>query len=97
MLSLFGPGAAVSAEVLNAISSIPTKSLPAVVDHSYFKTLSDADFMRIAGDLAEKSYEEGGCPLGPVIIDNDSRAIVGKGHNTIVLESDPIITAKRQL
>ena len=84
MSSLIGPGTAVSAEVLIAISPIPTKSLPAVVDHSFFKTLSDADFMRIAGDLAEKSHEEGGCPIGAVIIDSGSRAIVGKGHNTIV-------------
>jgi creatinine deaminase len=59
------------------------------VYHSFFKTLSDADFMRIAVYLAEKSYEEGGCPIGAVIIDNDSRAIVGKGHNTLVQENDP--------
>jgi creatinine deaminase len=96
MATLIGPGTAASAEVLNAISRIPTKSLSAVVDHSFFKTLSDADFMRIAVYRAEKSYEEGGCPIGAVIIDNDSRAIVGKGHNTLVQENDPYITAKRQ-
>jgi cytosine deaminase len=50
---------------------------------------TDADFMRIATYLAQKSYDEGGCPIGGVIIDNDTRTIVGKGHNTLVQDSDP--------
>jgi creatinine deaminase len=89
MAPLIGRATATSAEVLNAISRIPTKSLPAVVEPAFFKKLSDADFMWIAVDLAEKSYEEGGCPIGAVIIDNDTRVIVGKGHNTLVQENDP--------
>jgi tRNA(Arg) A34 adenosine deaminase TadA len=35
------------------------------------------------------SYEEGGCPIGGVIIDNETRKIVGKGHNTLVQENHP--------
>jgi creatinine deaminase len=89
MAPLIGQAAAVSPEALEAISRIPTKSLPAVVDPAFFQKLSDADFMRIAVHLAEKSYEEGGCPIGAIIIDDDTRVIVGKGHNTLVQENDP--------
>lgn len=45
--------------------------------------------MRIAVLLARKSYDEGGCPIGGVIIDNQSKQIVGKGHNTLVQEDHP--------
>ena len=45
--------------------------------------------MSIAVLLAYKSYSEGGCPIGGVIIDNDTRRIVGKGHNTLVQENHP--------
>lgn len=79
----------VSGEVLNAIAHLPTGSLPAVVEEGFFAKLTDADFMRIAVLLAQKSYDEGGCPIGGVIIDNESRQIVGKGHNTLVQEGHP--------
>src|SRR5690606_40359408 len=39
--------------------------------------------------LARKSYEEGGCPIGAVVIDNATRRILGKGHNTLVQENHP--------
>jgi cytosine deaminase len=45
--------------------------------------------MRIAVLLAQKSYDEGGCPIGGVIISNDTRLILGKGHNTLVQENHP--------
>jgi cytosine deaminase len=45
--------------------------------------------MRIGVLLAMKGYEEGGSPIGGVIIDNATRRIVGKGHNTLVQESHP--------
>ncbi len=45
--------------------------------------------MRIAVHLASKSFEEGGCPIGGVVLDNMSRVIVGKGHNTLVQDNDP--------
>ena len=76
-------------DVLNAIAHIPTRSLPSVVDKAFFEKLSDRDFMRIAYFLAKKSFDEGGCPIGAVIVDNGTHQIIGKGHNTLVQESDP--------
>jgi cytosine/creatinine deaminase len=75
--------------VLNAIAHIPTRSLDSVVESGFFAKLADRDFMRIAFFLANKSFDEGGCPIGAVIIDNDSRQIAGKGHNTLVQENHP--------
>ncbi len=72
---------------LNAIAHIPTEFLPKLVDPAFFRKLSDADFMRIGTLLAQKSYDEGGCPIGGVIIDGD-RQIIGKGHNTLGQEND---------
>jgi cytosine/creatinine deaminase len=80
---------AVTDEALNAIAHMPTNSLPALVEDAFFDKLTDADFMRIAVFLARKSYHEGGCPIGGVIIDNRSRRIAGKGHNTLVQDGDP--------
>lgn len=79
----------VTEEVLTAIAHLPTKSLAAVVEPGFVAKLSDAQFMRIAVLLAEKGYNEGGCPIGGVIIDNATRQIVGKGHNTLVQEDHP--------
>ena len=45
--------------------------------------------MRVAVFLAQKSYDESGCPIGAVIIDNSTRQIVGKGHNTLAQENHP--------
>jgi cytosine/creatinine deaminase len=82
-------GMPVTDEVLNLIAHLPTKSLAKIVDDEFFRKLSDRDFMRIAFLLAEKGYAEGGSPIGGVIIDNESRRIVGKGHNTLVQENHP--------
>lgn len=79
----------VTNEVLNVIAHLPTKSLPYVVEEGFFKKLTDKDFMRIAVLLAHKGYDEGGCPIGGVVISNDSRQILGKGHNTLVQENHP--------
>ena len=79
----------VTDEVLNVIALVPTKSLSKVVEDGFFKKLSDRDFMRIAFILAEKGYGEGGSPIGGVIIDNETRKIVGKGHNTLIQEGHP--------
>ncbi len=79
----------VTDEALNAIAHMPTGNLPALVEDGFFEKLADADFMRIAVLLAQKSYNEGGCPIGGVIIDNRTRRIVGKGHNTLVQDGDP--------
>lgn len=76
-------------EILNVIAHLPTKSLTSVATDGFFRKLTDADFMRIAVLLAQKGYEEGGCPIGGVIINNETRQILGKGHNTLVQENHP--------
>ncbi|MCG6200845.1 nucleoside deaminase [Psychromonas antarctica] len=78
-----------SEAVLRAIAHMPTQSLPILMDDGFVRELTDTDFMRIAVLLAQKSYEEGGCPIGAVIIDNATRQIAGKGHNTLVQEDHP--------
>jgi creatinine deaminase len=79
----------VTDEVLNAIAYLPTKSLSKIVEPEFFRKLTDKDFMRIGVLLAQKSYDEGGSPIGGVIIDNETRQIVGKGHNTLAQENHP--------
>jgi len=79
----------VTNEVLNTIAHLPTKSLPQIVEEGFSKKLTDKDFMRIAVLLAQKGYEEGGCPIGGVVISNETRQILGKGHNTLVQENHP--------
>jgi creatinine deaminase len=79
----------VTQEVLHTIAHLPTRSLTAIVEDGFFSKLTDRDFMRIAVLLARKGYEEGGCPIGGVIIDDETRRIVGKGHNTLVQENHP--------
>jgi cytosine/creatinine deaminase len=81
--------APVTQETLNLIAHLPTKSLAKIVEDGFFKKLTDKDFMRIGVLLAQKGYDEGGCPIGGVIIDNETRRIVGKGHNTLVQENHP--------
>ena len=79
----------VTDEVLNTIAHLPTKSLPQIVEEGFFKKLTDKDFMRIAVLLAQKGYDEGGCPIGGVVVSNETRQILGKGHNTLVQENHP--------
>lgn len=76
-------------ETLNVIAHLPTASLSRCVAPEFFKKLDDKDFMRIAVLLAAKGYSEGGCPIGGVIINNETKQIVGKGHNTLVQENHP--------
>src|ERR1700756_3203816 len=79
----------VTDEVLNTIAHLPTKSFLKIIDAGFFKKLSDRDFVRIGFLLAKKGYEEGGSPIGGVIISNQTRQILGKGHNTLVQENHP--------
>jgi creatinine deaminase len=72
-----------------AIAYMPTESLSVLMDDEFAQGMTDADFMRVSVLLAQKSYEEGGCPIGAVIIDNVTRKILGKGHNTLVQENHP--------
>jgi creatinine deaminase len=79
----------VTQEVLNTIAHLPTRSLATIVEDGFFKKLTDENFMRIAVLLALKGYLEGGCPIGGVIVDDETRRILGKGHNTLVQENHP--------
>lgn len=74
--------------VLNVIAHLPTEHLNKLISPDYWFRLSDRDFMRIATLLARKSYDEGGCSIGAVIIDSKTRQIVGKGHNSLGQEND---------
>jgi cytosine/creatinine deaminase len=75
--------------LFNVLAYLPTTSLTRLAQPQFWQRLSDADYMRIAVLLAQKSYHEGGCPIGAVVIDNVDRRILGKGHNTLVQENDP--------
>jgi cytosine/creatinine deaminase len=86
---LFTRDTPVTEEVLNVVAHLPTKSLTSIVANEFFKKLSDANFMRLAVLLAQKGHKEGGCPIGGVVISNETRQILGKGHNTLVQENDP--------
>ena len=79
----------VTDEVLNIIAHLPTRNLTSVAASGFFKKMTDADFMRLAVLLAQKGYEEGGCPIGGVIVSNATRQVLGKGHNTLVQENHP--------
>jgi creatinine deaminase len=89
MKALITKDTPVSDEVLNVIAYLPTRSLSKIVEDAFFQKLSDKDYMRIAFLLAYKGYEEGGCPIGGVIVSNETRKIIGKGHNTLVQEGHP--------
>ncbi|MGH9681199.1 MAG: nucleoside deaminase [Candidatus Acidiferrales bacterium] len=89
MKALITKNTPVTDEVLNTIAHLPTKSLSKIVEDDFFKKLTDKDFMRIGVHLAEKGYEEGGCPIGGLIVSNETRKILGKGHNTLVQENHP--------
>ncbi len=89
MKALITKDTPVTEEVLNTIAHLPTRSLPKIVADEFFRKLTDRDFMRIGVLLAQKGYEEGGSPIGGVIIDDETRLILGKGHNTLVQENHP--------
>lgn len=89
MKTLLNNQTAKSGQALTAIAHMPTRSLPVLMDDEFAQGLEDADFMRLAVLLAQKSYDEGGCPIGAVIVDNRTGKIVGKGHNTLVQEDHP--------
>ncbi|QQG37027.1 MAG: nucleoside deaminase [Micavibrio aeruginosavorus] len=53
--------------------------------------LDDVAFMKRAYLLALKGYNEGGCPIGGVLVDNETGDVLGEGHNMLVQEGNPII------
>jgi creatinine deaminase len=48
-------------------------------------------YMTRAFQLAAKSYAEGGCPIGGVLVANDTGEVLGEGHNALVQEGNPIL------
>lgn len=50
-------------------------------------TSDDPQFLRAAYEQALKSYNEGGLPIGAVMVENGS--IIAKGHNRRVQQGDP--------
>jgi cytosine deaminase len=48
-------------------------------------------YMNRALELAREGYAEGGCPIGGVLVDNDTGEILGEGHNALVQEGNPIL------
>ena len=60
--------------------------------HDTQEQLSDKDreFMHQAYELALKGYNEGGCPIGAILVDEDG-TVLGAGHNALVQEGNPII------
>jgi creatinine deaminase len=52
--------------------------------------LNHHQFMRRAYAQALKSYNEGGCPIGSVIVDKNGQ-IIGEGHNMRVQDGNPIL------
>lgn len=51
-------------------------------------------YMQKACDLASISVKRGSGPFGAIIVDNETKEIVGKGHNKVVLENDPTMHAE---
>ena len=46
-------------------------------------------YMQTACDLASISVQRGTGPFGAIIVKNDTKEIIGRGHNMVVLEKDP--------
>jgi cytosine deaminase len=55
------------------------------------QTGDDETRMRRAFELASTGYAEGGCPIGGVLVDNDTGRVLGEGHNALVQEGNPIV------
>ena len=77
--------------LLKTITFMPTHLLPTLIDDAFWKKLDKQDYMRVATFMAEKSYNEGGCPIGAVIVCRDTGRILGKGHNRLVQDNDPTV------
>ncbi len=64
-----------------------------MVDFAEEKTVSlDHQFLQAAFEQAVKSYNEGGLPIGAVMVENG--AYIAAGHNRRVQDGDPIAHAE---
>lgn len=50
--------------------------------------MNDGDFMHLAYEQARKSYDEGGLPIGAVMVEDG--VVVAAGHNRRVQDGDPV-------
>lgn len=89
MKTLLNQQSEITQQALAAIAHMPRQSLSVLMDDDFARGLTDVDFMRIAVLLAKKSYDEGGCPIGAVIVHNVTGQIVGKGHNSLTQDNHP--------
>lgn len=87
--SVFDHQTLINKRILTLLAWLPTNSFQRIVSDDFWPKLSDQDMMAIAVLLAGKSYDEGGCPIGAVVMHNSSRKILGKGHNTLIQENHP--------
>ncbi|HEY5324026.1 MAG TPA: nucleoside deaminase, partial [Caldimonas sp.] len=53
--------------------------------------MDDEAYLAEAFRLAAQGHAAGGCPIGGVLVDNDSGAMLGRGHNALVQEGNPIV------
>lgn len=61
--------------------------IPAPGPASGADVASDHGFMRLAFEQAQKSYEEGGLPIGAVMVEGGE--VIASGHNRRVQDGDP--------
>ncbi len=66
------------------MSTPPSDSQPLAAD----ETTGHRDFLGQAFEQAEKSYREGGLPIGAVMVEDG--AVIARGHNRRVQDGDPI-------
>jgi cytosine deaminase len=48
-------------------------------------------YMALALRWAARGHAEGGCPIGGVLVHNESGRVLGEGHNALVQEGNPIV------
>ena len=86
---VFDRNTLIDERTLSILAWLPAKSFAKLASPGFWPRLTNVHIMRIAVLLAQKSYDEGGCPIGAVVMDHSSKMILGKGHNTLIQENHP--------
>jgi cytosine deaminase len=55
------------------------------------ENLDHERYLALALRWAAQGHDEGGCPIGGVLVHNDSGQVLGEGHNALVQEGNPIV------